>query len=50
MAMTLTLGSAHTVLADSCSMGRTPDGVYPVNDASWATMYIFVPQTDTTEQ
>ena len=34
MAMALALGSAHAVLADSCSMGRTPDGVYPVNDAS----------------
>ena len=34
IALLLALGSAHAVLADSCSMGRTPDGVYPVNDAS----------------
>ena len=34
MTMTLALGSAHAVLADSCSMGRTPEGVYPINDTS----------------
>jgi hypothetical protein len=34
MATVLALVSAHAVLADSCSMGRTPEGVYPINDAS----------------
>jgi len=34
MAVVLALGTAHTVHANSCSMGRTPEGVYPINDAS----------------
>ena len=34
IAVVLALGSAHAVLADSCSMGRTPEGVYPINDTS----------------